>query len=129
MPVPTPPTECRPPSDDRHVCSTRGGQQRASVATSFRITPRRPDVTEVGRVALVGILRLPRSRRCRNEADEHTCAVPVAIFSSYLSRYTDTAAAGRMRGMLLRAWLWPLVAGLSLLVGICGGNWAAIRLL
>ena len=42
----------------------------------------------------------------------------------------DTAAAtGRMREMLLRAWLWPLVAGLSLSVGICGGSWAAMRLL
>ena len=40
----------------------------------------------------------------------------------------DTAAAtGRMRGMLLRAWLWPLVAGLSLSVGICGGSWAAMH--
>ena len=42
----------------------------------------------------------------------------------------DTAARiGRIRGMLLRAWLWPLVAGLSLSVGICGGSWAAMRLL
>ena len=42
----------------------------------------------------------------------------------------DTAAAaGRMRGMLLRAWLRPLVIGLSLSVGICGGSWAAMRLL
>ena len=40
----------------------------------------------------------------------------------------DTAAAtGRVRGMLLRAWLWPLVAGLSLSVAICGGSWAAMR--
>ncbi|MCY4660886.1 MAG: hypothetical protein OXF93_13890 [Acidobacteria bacterium] len=42
----------------------------------------------------------------------------------------DTAAAtGRMRGLLLRAWLRPLVIGLSLSVGICGGSWAAMRLL
>ena len=42
----------------------------------------------------------------------------------------DTAAAtGRMRGMLLRAWVRPLVIGLSLSVGICGGSWAAMRLL
>ena len=40
----------------------------------------------------------------------------------------DTAAAtGRMRGMFLRAWLWPLVAGLSLSVGICGGSWAGLH--
>ena len=31
--------------------------------------------------------------------------------------------------MLLRAWLWPLVAGLSLSVGSCGGSWATMRLL
>ena len=42
----------------------------------------------------------------------------------------DTAAwTGRVRGMLLHAWLWPLVVGLSLSVGICGGSWAAMRLL
>ena len=42
----------------------------------------------------------------------------------------DTAAAtGRMRGMLLRAWVRPLVIGLSLSLGICGGSWAAMRLL
>ena len=42
----------------------------------------------------------------------------------------DTAAAtGRMRGMLLRVWIRPLVIGLSLSLGICGGSWAAMRLL
>ena len=42
----------------------------------------------------------------------------------------DTAAAtARMRGMLLRAWVRPLVIGLSLSLGICGGSWAAMRLL
>ena len=42
----------------------------------------------------------------------------------------DTAAAtGRMRALLLRAWVRPLVIGLSLSVGICGGSWAAMRLL
>ena len=42
----------------------------------------------------------------------------------------DTAAeTGRMRGMLLRAWVRPLVIGLSLSLGICGGSWAAMRLL
>ena len=39
------------------------------------------------------------------------------------------AATGRMRGMLLRAWVRPLVIGLSLSLGICGGSWAAMRLL
>ena len=40
----------------------------------------------------------------------------------------DTAAAtGRMRGLLMRAWLPPLVFGLSLSLGICGGSWAAMH--
>ena len=34
-----------------------------------------------------------------------------------------------MSALLLRAWVRPLVIGLSLSLGICGGNWAAIRLL
>ena len=41
---------------------------------------------------------------------------------------TDTAAAtGRMRALLLKAWLRPLVVGLSLWLGICGGSWATMR--
>ena len=37
----------------------------------------------------------------------------------------DMAAwTGRVRGMLLRAWLWPLVFGLMLSAAICDGNWA-----
>ena len=36
-------------------------------------------------------------------------------------------ATGRMRAMLLRAWLRPLVVGLSLWLGICGGSWATMR--
>ena len=41
----------------------------------------------------------------------------------------DTAAwIGRVRGMLLRAWLLPLIVGLSLSLGISsGGSWAAMR--
>ena len=40
----------------------------------------------------------------------------------------DTAAwIGRMRGTLLRAWLRPLVVGLSLFLGICGGTWATMQ--
>ena len=39
----------------------------------------------------------------------------------------DTAAAtGRLRALLLRAGLWPMVIGLSLFLGICGGSWAAM---
>ena len=40
----------------------------------------------------------------------------------------DTAAAtGRMRVLLLNAWLRPLVVGLSLWLGICGGSWATMH--
>ena len=40
----------------------------------------------------------------------------------------DTAAAtGRMRALLLNAWLRPLVVGLSLWLGICGGSWATMQ--
>ncbi len=40
----------------------------------------------------------------------------------------DTAAAtGRMRALLLKAWLRPLVVGLSLWLGICGGSWATVQ--
>ena len=42
----------------------------------------------------------------------------------------DTVAvSGRMSALLLRAWVRPLVIGLSLSLGICGGSWAAMRLL
>ena len=37
------------------------------------------------------------------------------------------AATGRMRALLLRAWLRPLVVGLSLWLGICGGSWATMH--
>ncbi|WP_420464410.1 hypothetical protein [Candidatus Palauibacter sp.] len=37
----------------------------------------------------------------------------------------DTAEANaRMRALLLRAWMRPLVVGLSLFLGISGGSWA-----
>ena len=36
-------------------------------------------------------------------------------------------ATGRMRELLLKAWLRPLVVGLSLWLGICGGSWATMR--
>ena len=42
----------------------------------------------------------------------------------------DTAAAtGRMSALLRRAWVRPLAIDLSLSLGICGGSWAAMRLL
>ena len=40
----------------------------------------------------------------------------------------DTAeATARMRALLLKAWLRPLVVGLSLFFGICGGSWATMH--
>jgi len=40
----------------------------------------------------------------------------------------DTAAwIGRVRGMFLRGWMWPLMFGLMLSAGICGGSWAGTR--
>ena len=40
----------------------------------------------------------------------------------------DTAVAtGRMRALLLKAWLRPLLVGLSLWLGICGGGWATVH--
>ena len=37
------------------------------------------------------------------------------------------AATERMRALLLKAWLRPLVVGLSLWLGICGGSWATMH--
>ena len=45
---------------------------------------------------------------------------------STIERDTEQAT-GRMRELLLRAWLRPLVVGLSLWLGICGGSWATTR--
>ena len=39
----------------------------------------------------------------------------------------DTVETGRMCAMLMRAWLRPLVIGLSLFLGICGGSWATMH--
>ena len=36
-------------------------------------------------------------------------------------------ATGRMRELLMRAWLRPLVVGMSLFLGICGGSWATLH--
>ena len=37
------------------------------------------------------------------------------------------AATGRIRGLLLRGWLWLLAAALSLSLGISAGSWATMR--
>ena len=36
-------------------------------------------------------------------------------------------ATARMRELLMRAWLRPLVVGMSLFLGICGGSWATMH--
>ncbi len=36
-------------------------------------------------------------------------------------------ATGRMRELLMTAWLRPLVVGMSLFLGICGGSWATMH--
>ena len=55
-------------------------------------------------------------------------SLSAVVNSALRSIEADTAAAvERIRGMLLRAWLWPVVVSLSLLLAICGGSWAAMR--
>ena len=79
--------------------------------------------------------------RRRLEADrqriEETAARELARLGEKLSAVAsgalrsiegDTAAAtARMRALLLRAWLRPLVVGLSLFLGISGGSWATMH--
>ena len=36
-------------------------------------------------------------------------------------------ATGKMRELLMKAWLRPLVVGMSLFLGICGGSWATMH--
>ena len=43
-----------------------------------------------------------------------------------IERDTDEATT-RMRGLLLKAWLRPLIVGLSLWLGFFGGSWATMR--
>ncbi len=45
---------------------------------------------------------------------------------STIERDTEEAT-GRMRELLLKAWLRPFVVGLSLWIGICAGSWATMR--
>ena len=44
-----------------------------------------------------------------------------------IERDITAVATGRMRALLLNAWLRPLVVGLSLWLGICGGSWATMH--
>ena len=45
---------------------------------------------------------------------------------STIERDTEEATV-RMRGLLMRAWLRPLIVGLSLWIGFFGGSWATMR--
>ena len=36
-------------------------------------------------------------------------------------------ATGRMRELLMKAWLRPLVVGMSIFLGICGGSWVTMH--
>ena len=36
-------------------------------------------------------------------------------------------ATGRMRELLMKAWLRPLVVGMTLFLGICGGSWVTMH--
>ena len=79
--------------------------------------------------------------RRRMEADrreiEETAARELARLGESLSAVArgalrsieaDTVeATERMRELLLKAWLRPLVVGLSLFLGIYGGSWATLR--
>ena len=79
--------------------------------------------------------------RSRLEADrqriEETAARELARLGENLSAVASGAlrsieadtekATGRMRELLMRAWLRPLVVGMSLFLGICGGSWGTMH--
>ena len=79
--------------------------------------------------------------RSRLEADrqriEDAAASELARLGENLSAVTSGAlrsierdtekATARMRELLIRAWLRPLVVGMSLFLGICGGSWATMH--
>ena len=79
--------------------------------------------------------------RSRLEADrkeiEQTAARELARLAENLSAVASGAlrsieadtveATERMRELLMRAWLRPLVVGMSLFLGICGGSWATMH--
>ena len=51
-----------------------------------------------------------------------------AVRSALRTIERDTEdATGRMRELLLKAWLRPLIVGLSLWLGFFGGSWATMR--
>ena len=81
--------------------------------------------------------RLRRRMEADRQRIEETAARELARLGESLSAVAsgalrsidaDTAeAAERMRELLLRAWLRPLVVGLSLFLGISGGSWATMH--
>ena len=81
--------------------------------------------------------RLRRRLEADNRGIEQTAARELRRLGESLSAVVngalrtieaDTASAvGRLSAMLRRAWLLPLVVGLSLSLGIVGGSWAGTR--
>ena len=79
--------------------------------------------------------------RSRLEADrqqiEDAAAREFALLGANLSAVANGAlrsieadtekATARMRELLMRAWLRPLVVGMSLFLGICGGSWGTMH--
>ncbi len=79
--------------------------------------------------------------RSRLEADrkeiEETATRELARLGESLSAVRSDAlrsieadtveATARMRELLMKAWLRPLVVGMSLFLGICGGSWATMH--
>ena len=81
-----------------------------------------------------------RLRRWMETEDRETTAIAereLRTFGETLNasandklRITEAAMAaqvGRIQGLLWRGWLRPLVIGLSLFLGICGGSWGLMQ--
>ena len=81
--------------------------------------------------------RLRRRLETERREDEELTASELAWLGENSRRVARNAlstiehdteeATGRMRKLLLRAWVRPLVVGLSLWLGIFGGSWATMR--
>ena len=81
--------------------------------------------------------RLRRRLEAENREIEETVASELRRRGKSLSAVVDGAlrtieadtaeGVGRLSALLLRAWLRPLVVGLSLSLGICVGSWAGTR--
>ena len=81
--------------------------------------------------------RLRRRLEAENREIEETVVSELRRRGKSLSAAVDDAlrtieadtgqGVGRLSALLLRAWLRPLVVGLSLSLGICVGSWAGTR--